>query len=465
MDFKNEKLIEFQNYIKGKKVAIIGLGVSNAPLIEYLYNLQANISVFDNREADKIDKHIFDKIKEYELTYSLGQNYLSKLNGFDIIFRSPSCRPDLPEILKEKEKGAVITSEIELLFKLCPCKIVGITGSDGKTTTTSLVYEILKQKYNCFLGGNIGIPLFTKISEMTPQDIVVLELSSFQLMDMQDSPDIAIVTNISPNHLNVHKSYDEYIDSKANIFKYQKENGIVVLNYDNEITRNFAKKINGRFIYFSRREKLQNGIIFDDGIVKYCDNGLRRHLISTKDIKLRGMHNIENICAAIAVTLALVDIEDQVKAISNFTGVEHRLEFVRETDGVKWYNDSIASSPNRTIAGLNSFDENIILIAGGKDKKLDYEPIAKPIIDNVSALILLGETAEKINKVVEEELEKTNKKLEIIRVKTLKEAVTEAKRISKKGDIVLFSPASTSFDMFKNFEERGQKFKEEVNNI
>lgn len=465
MEYTNKKLNEFNENIKEKKVAIIGLGVSNKPLIEYLYNLGAIITVFDNRTQEKIDEDIWNKVVEYNLKYSVGENYLSKLVGFDYIFRSPSCRPDLPEIEAEVKKGAILTSEIELVLKLTPSKTVGITGSDGKTTTTSLIYEILKKKYKCFLGGNIGTPLFTRISEMKPEDIVVLELSSFQLMNMNISTDIAVVTNISPNHLNVHKDYQEYIDSKANIFTHQNENGILVINYDNDITKNFAKIANGKVVYFSRKAKLPNGVIYDEDTIKICENDLRRHVINKKNIKIRGMHNIENICAAIAATSLLVKPEVQAEAISEFTGVEHRLEFVRELDGVKWYNDSIASSPNRTIAGLNSYNEKIVLIAGGRDKHLDYEPIAKPIIDNVSTLILMGETAEKIKNAVVRELEIEKKELNIIRVKNVEEAVLEAKAQAKNGEVVLFSPASTSFDMFKNFEERGKKFKEEVNKL
>lgn len=465
MEYINYKLNEFNENIKNKKVAIIGLGISNKPLIEHLYNLKARISVFDNREQEKIDKDILEKVQELGIKSYLGENYLSNLKGFDYIFRSPSCRPDLPEIEAEVERGAILTSEIEMVLKLAPCKIVGVTGSDGKTTTTSLIYEILSKKYKCFLGGNIGIPLFTKISEIRPEDIVILELSSFQLMNMELSTDVAVVTNISPNHLNVHKDYQEYIEAKANIFKYQKEDGTLVINYDNDITKNFAKQANSKVVYFSRKEKLPNGVIFDEDTIKICDNDLRRHVINKKDVKIRGLHNIENICAAIAATKDLIGPEYQKQAIMEFTGVEHRLEFVREIDNVKWYNDSIASSPNRTIAGLNSYNEKIVLIAGGRDKHLDYDPIAKPIIEHVDTLIVMGETAEKIKNVVTRELERQKKMLNIIKVANVEEAVKTAKEQAKPNEIVLFSPASTSFDMFKNFEERGKKFKEEVNKL
>ena len=466
MKFVNDKLEEFNNYIENKRVAIIGLGVSNIPLIDYLHKLGSKIMLFNNKPIDTLESDILDKIYEYKIEYSFGENYLSKLNGFDIIFRSPSCRPDLPEIQREVEQGAILTSEIELVLKLCPGTTIGITGSDGKTTTTSLIYEILKeQNFNCYLGGNIGIPLFTKIRDMKPEDYIVLELSSFQLMTMDISPDIAVITNITPNHLDIHKSYEEYIESKANIFKYQDENSILVLNYDNETTKNFAKYAKSKVIYFSSKQKLENGLILDNGIIKECDNGLRRHVINTKNIKLKGIHNSENICAAIAATNKIASVDSQIKAVSEFTGVNHRLEFVKEINGAKWYNDSIASSPTRTIAGLNAFEEDIVLIAGGYDKHLDYRPLALPIIKKVSKLILLGQTSDKIYHAVKELLEVNDKDLDIFKVESLEKAISKAKEVSKKGDIVLFSPASASFDMFKNFEERGNKFKQIVNKL
>lgn len=464
MKFVNKKLEEFNNYIKGKKVAIIGLGVSNIPLIDELYKLGANITLFNNKDVENLDKTILDKIYEYKLKFFFGENYLNKLVGFDVIFRSPSCRPDTPQIEAEVKRGALLTSEIELVLEMCPGTTIGITGSDGKTTTTSLIYQILKEQgLNCYLGGNIGIPLFTKIKEMKPEDYVVLELSSFQLMTMKVSPQIAVITNVTPNHLDIHKSYDEYKEAKANIFKMQNESDLLVLNYDNDITRNFAKEAKGNVVYFSSKEKLDNGIILDDGIIKDCENGLRRHIVNTKNIKLRGVHNAENICAAVAATKRFVSPEIQAKAVSEFSGVEHRLEFVKEINGAKWYNDSIASSPTRTIAGLNSFDENIVLIAGGYDKHLDYTPIAKPIVEKVKSLILIGQTANKIYTAVKNELENQNKTLDIHMCETFRESLELAKRIAKPGQIVLFSPASTSFDMFKDMYDRGDQFREEVN--
>jgi len=431
-----------------------------------MYKQGANVTIFHDKEIDDIDKNIMDKITNYSMDFSFGKDCFSKLKGFDIIFRSPSCMPNRLELVKEVENGAILTSEIEMLMKMFPGKIIGVTGSDGKTTTTSLIYEIMKKAgYNCYLGGNIGIPLFTRLNEMLPEDVLVLELSSFQLMDMDVSPDISVITNVTPNHLDIHSSYEEYIDAKKKIFENQTESGIVVLNYDNEITRKLASLANGKVKLFSSETKLDNGIILDGEIIKKCEDRVRKHILNTREVKLRGKHNFENICTAIAATEGLVDMNTIVEAVTEFNGVEHRLEFIREINNVKWYNDSIGSSPTRTIAGLNSFDEEIVLIAGGYDKNLDYMPLAKPIVNKVKTLILIGQTSEKIYNAVKEELENQNKFMDIHFCDDLKQTVILANRYSKPGQIVLFSPASASFDMFKNFMERGEKFKEIVNNL
>ena len=466
MEFKNEKLEKFEKDLTSQKVAVIGLGVSNIPLIDYLHQKRADVTVFDDREKSKIDSKIIEKIKEYDFKFFLGKDNLKKLNGYDLIFRSPSCLPSKKELVAEKERGAIVTTEIEQLMKMAPCKIIGITGSDGKTTTTTLTYEVLKDAgYNCYLGGNIGIPLFTKLGEMKPEDIIVLELSSFQLMGMTISPNISAITNITPNHLNVHKDYQEYIDSKKNIYKYQDESGILVLNADNEITSNCQKEANGKVILFSSEKKLKDGYIVDEGIIKECKDGLRRHLIDTKEIKLKGVHNYQNICTVLALTNTLVDTEKALETIKKFSGVHHRLELVRTIDGVEWYNDSASTTPTRGISALNSFDKEIILIAGGADKNLDYTPIAKPIVEKVKSLILIGQTATKIYDAVKKELEVQDKQLDIHMCETFKQSLDLAKRIAKPGQVVLFSPASTSFDMFKDMYDRGDKFKEEVNKL
>ena len=468
MDFINTKLEEFNNYLRGRKVAIIGIGVSNIPLIEYFHDLKSEVTVFDNKEIDDIDKTVVDKIVNFGMSFSFGKNYLEKLTGFDIIFRSPSCLPNLPELVKEGERGAIITTEVEMVLELAPCRTIGVTGSDGKTTTTTLISEILKQEgFNVWLGGNIGIPLFTKISEMLPEDIVVLELSSFQLMDMKISPNVAVITNITPNHLDKHTDMDEYIMAKKNIFKHQTKDDLLVLNFDNPITKSFKDEAKGEAIFFSSKNKIEDGYIIDNGVIKLCKDGLRYHVYDTKTMILRGVHNFENASAAIIATKRFVKLENAIEVFNTFKGVEHRLELVKETKTrIKWYNDSVSSSPTRTMAGLNAFAlRNLILIAGGYDKNLDYEPLAKPIIDNCKILILLGQTAEKIEKAVKKELKHSNKTIDIYRCDSLKDTVLLADKLAVKGDIILFSPASASFDMFKNFAERGKIFKEYVEQI
>ena len=405
------------------------------------------------------------------MSFSFGKGYLEKLVGFDIIFRSPSCLPTVPELAKEAERGAIITTEIEMVIELCPGLVIGITGSDGKTTTTTLIHEIIKEDgHNCFLGGNIGTPLFTRIGEMQPEDIVVLELSSFQLMNMKVSPKISVITNITPNHLNVHADMEEYVEAKKNIFKYQDKDGLLILNYDNEITRSCAEEAPGKVVFFSSKNKNVNGYLVDtdDGKIKVSENGLRKHVFDTKNMKLRGVHNFENASCAIIATKDLVKKESVDRVLTEFKGVEHRLELVKETKTrIKWYNDSVSSSPTRTMAGLNAFSfKNLILIAGGYDKNLDYNVLAKPILDNCKALILLGQTADKIEKAVKAELKKTKRNdFPIYRCESLIQTVEKANEIAIKGDIVLFSPASASFDMFKNFAERGELFKQYVKEI
>lgn len=466
--FTNKNLDEFKAYIKGKYVAIMGMGISNTPLIKYLMDLDANITVFDKKTEEELDKALIEEYAIQGVKFSLGENYLKNLVGYDIIFRSPSMRPDTPELEKELDRGAILTSEIEMLIDLCPGKIIAVTGSDGKTTTTTLIYKMLQEaNYHCYLGGNIGIPLFAKIDEMKPEDIIVLELSSFQLMTLKKSPQIAVVTNVSPNHLDIHKSYEEYIEAKKNIFKYQDKDGIVVLNYDNDITRDFSLEAKGEVRYFSTKVKLDDGVILDNDIIKISDGKIRTQIINTDEILLLGRHNIENACTAIAAVKDLVPPECIVKVLTTFKGVEHREEFVRTINGARWYNDSIGSSPTRTIAGLLSFKNKVILIAGGYDKHLDYTDLGRYIVDHVKALILLGQTREKIKVATCAELANRENKIDlpIIECDTLEEAVKSAYDIAKDGDTVFFSPASASFDMFKNFEERGNKYKELVEKL
>ncbi len=465
--YTNKKLEEFNNFIRYRKVAVIGLGVSNIPLLDYLFDKKAKVTVFDEKEIDKIPKNIMNKLTAYSFDYYLGKDCLKYLKNFVLIFRSPSCLPNRIELQEELDRGAIVTTEIEMLMKMCPCPIIGVTGSEGKTTTTSMIHDILVEGgYNTYLGGNIGTPLFTKLNKMKPEDVVVLELSSFQLMDMQVSPQTAVITNITPNHLNIHTDYAEYIDAKKNIYRYQNEDGVVILNYDNKITKKMKKEAKGKVVYFSSKTRLDNGYIVEENTVKECENKLRKHIVYGDEIKLKGIHNFENICAAVAATKSFVKQETVEKTLKKFKPIEHRLEFVREINKVEWYNDSASSSPTRTIAGLKAFpNKKIVLIAGGSDKDLDYRPIAKPIMEKVSELILIGETSRKIEMAVEREIRKQGKNINIYKCKSLKEAVNKAKVVAQPKQIVLFSPASASFDMFKNAYDRGNKFKKMVENL
>lgn len=444
----NKKLIEFEKNLEGKKIAIVGLGVSNRPLLDYFAKFKCSVSVFSEKE-------ISEDITNYGYDVYVGVDCLSKLVGYDIIFRSPSCLPTRKEIMAEVNRGCYVTTEVEEVIKLSPSRIIGITGSDGKTTTTTLVDLVLRANgYKTYLGGNIGTPLFTKIGEMTEEDVVVLELSSFQLMNMTVSPNISIITNISPNHLDIHGSYQEYIDAKCNIYRHS--DGILVTNYDNDITNKLDSTREIR--YFSRTKKT-NAFYVIDGKIYFNE----RQVFDTSKLKIRGVHNHENICTCMSALYDMVDLDKSFDAIANFNGVEHRLEFVREINGVKWYNDSVSSSPTRAIAGINSYSSDLILIAGGYDKNLDYTPIARPILDKVKILILYGATKDKIyNAVINE---KTNEDIEIYVCDSLENVVDKAYEVSNSGDTVLFSPASASFDMFKNFMDRGIKFKDLVNRL
>ncbi|MCX7843159.1 MAG: UDP-N-acetylmuramoyl-L-alanine--D-glutamate ligase [Clostridia bacterium] len=468
----NRKLEEFKKTIKTKKVAVLGIGVSNIPLINYLSDLGVDITAFD-KSSKEILGSTAEEFLNKGVALSLGENYLDKLKGFDVVFRTPGIRFDIPELTAEKERGAEITSEMEVFFELCPAEIFAVTGSDGKTTTTTLIYNILKQEgYSCWLGGNIGTPLLSRIDEIKETDKVVLELSSFQLHTMRKSPEHALITNITPNHLDVHKSLEEYIDAKKNIFIHQKdEKGFgtprLVLNLDNEITKGLAREAKGKVVFFSRKQQLMEGAFLKDGVLVYKKDNIETEIVKADDIVIPGMHNIENYLAATAMTMNFVKPETIHKVAGTFKGVEHRIELVREINGVRFYNSSIDSSPSRTAAALSTFKQKVILIAGGKDKGIPYDEIGEPIAQKVKCLVLIGATAPKIEQALKDTIEKTGKgkDIPVFKCSTYEEAVKTAYENAKPGDIVILSPASTSFDMFKNFEERGRVFKDIVNSL
>ena len=463
----NTKLDEYKIWIKTKKVAVLGIGISNTPLIKYLATLGVDITAFDRAEEEQL-KETLNSLAGLNVKYNLGKDYLSELKGFDVIFKTPKIRFDIPELVKERERGAVVTSEMEVFVELCPAEIFGVTGSDGKTTTTTLIYNILKEEgYKCWLGGNIGTPLLDRIDEIKETDKVVLELSSFQLHTMKKSPNIAVVTNMAPNHLDVHKSMEEYVDAKKNIFRFQGSNDKVVLNYDNSITKSFAKETRSEVVYSSKAGQIDNGAVLENGKLLYKSNGKSLEIVSADEIVIPGEHNVENYLTAIAAVIEHVKPETIRQVATTFKGVEHRIELARELKGISFYNDSIGTSPSRTMAGLKSFKQKVILIAGGYDKNIPYDDMGEIIAERVKCLVLTGATGPKIRDALLKEVERSGKgrDIPILMCNSLEEAVQTAYENAVTGDVVLFSPASASFDMFKNFEERGNKFKEIVNNL
>ena len=448
---------EFKNFINGKKVAVVGIGVSNIPLINFLVKLGANVTGFDIKSEEALGDIAVD-FKKKGVKLQLGEGYLDNLTGYEVVFKTPSMRIDCDALVRAKQEGAYITSEMEEFVRYCKGKIYAITGSDGKTTT--IVSKLLEAEgYKTWVGGNIGTPLFSNIEEIEENHMVVLELSSFQLMTMNLPVDVAIVTNLAPNHLDMHKDMQEYIDSKKNIFLYQDSNNVLVLNRENDITYGFEKEAKAKVREFSSMRVLENGAYFNDGILYLEGN----EVCKKEDIVIKGMHNVENYLAAFIATKDDVKIETMKKVAESFSGVEHRCELVREIDGVKYYNDSIASSPTRTLAGLFAFERKVILIAGGYDKHIPFEPLAEEGYEFIKELILLGDTKYLIKEAFEKLKLEKNINIPIVMVESLEEAVSKAKEIASEGDIVTLSPACASFDMFPNFAVRGNKFKEIVN--
>ena len=440
-----------------KKVCVIGMGVSNTPLVEWLLAHGAIVTARDKKSYDELN----DKAKaliDSGVKLISGEDYLADIED-DYIFRTPGLRYDAPELAAAVEKGSILTSEMELFFELCPAHIVAVTGSDGKTTTTTLISKILEAAGKVYVGGNIGAPLLPFVEEMTKDDWAVLELSSFQLHTMKRSPDIAVVTNLSPNHLDYHRGMEEYVEAKKNIFLHQKPGAKLVLNMNNEITRSFeSEAADGVEVLFFADEA---GVCERDGVIWY--KGER--VLEISDILLPGHHNVENYMAAIAATYPIVGAEPIVKLARTFGGVEHRLEFVREKDGVRFYNSSIDSSPTRTTAALSAFKEKVIVILGGYDKQIPFEPLAKPLCEHCKTAVLCGATAKKIRDAVENSDEYKSAPFEMIDADDFEDAVRKAAEMASAGDNVVLSPACASFDAFPNFMVRGNRFKEIVRSL
>ena len=457
--------MEFEQYLdslQGKTVAVIGIGVSNRPLIELLAARGISVTARDRQQRQALGDYA-GHLEAMGCRLCLGEEYLDGLNE-DVIFRTPGMRPDVPELAAAVARGSTLTSEMEVFFEVCPCPIIAVTGSDGKTTTTTIIAELLRSAgKTVHLGGTIGHPLLAETPSIQPEDVAVLELSSFQLMTMGRSPHIAVITNLSPNHLDVHKDFAEYITAKENIFTHQNAQDVAVFNADNSITAQQAERALGRARLFSRKNEVEDGVFLRDGKIIARHGGQERVVMNREDIRLPGEHNVENYLAAIAAVDGMVS-DDRIAAFArSFGGVEHRIELIRTLDGVRWYNDSIASSPSRTIAGLRAFPEKVILIAGGKDKGISYAELGPVVNDHVKLLLLCGATAGVIRESVEQS--ENYQGLEIIDVADYHQAAQIARERAVEGDVVILSPASTSFDRFKNFMERGKAFKEVVNGL
>ena len=445
----------FENYfrsLRGQKIAVLGLGVSNRPLVRLLLSHGCDVTGCDRTPREKLDQEILE-LEKQGCKLRVGDNYLEDISA-DLVFRTPGMHPGNPAIRKLAENGAKITSEMSAFFELCPCKIIAVTGSDGKTTTTTLISEFLKASgKTVWLGGNIGTPLLPICDRIQKDDYAVVELSSFQLMDMQRSAHVAVVTNLAPNHLDVHKDMQEYVDAKKNIFLHQSAADKLILNADNDITSTFVG--NGITRYFARKGRTDNGICMEGDFL--CRDGEK--VLNKKDILIPGEHNVENYMAAILAVEGIVDDDIIRKVAGSFGGVEHRIELVRVKDGVRFYNDSIASSPSRTIAGLRSFSEKVILIAGGYDKQIPFDVLGPEVCEHVKAVYLNGATADKIRAAIEAAPQYRPGHPELISCADFTDAVMKSASDAKPGDVVLMSPACAAFDQFKNFAVRGQYFK------
>ena len=455
-------LRDYIESLRHKTVAVIGIGVSNTPLLELLLAEGIRVTACDKRSREQMGEQA-EHLEQLGCELHLGADYLKDLDA-DVIFRTPGLRPDVPEIAACVDRGAVLTSEMEVFFEVCPCTIIAVTGSDGKTTTTTIIAELLKAAgRRVWVGGNIGHPLLCEADGMLATDYAVLELSSFQLMTMKHSPHIAVVTNLAPNHLNVHRDMAEYVAAKENIFRHQSGEDVAVFNADNDITAEQSRRAPGRARLFSRQGEVADGVFLRGEDIVCRSGGHERVVMTTGDIKIPGVHNVENYMAAIAAVDGLVPDEVIRDFAREFGGVEHRIELVRTYRGVRYYNDSIASSPSRTIAGLRSFHEKVILIAGGYDKHIPFDVLGPEIVEHVKLLVLCGATADKIRAAVENAPGYEPGKPEILDVTPFTAAVEAARDRAQPGDVVTLSPACAAFDQFKNFAERGKFFKSIVN--
>ena len=453
---------EYLSSLRGKTAAVLGIGVSNTPLIELLCRSGVQVIACDKKSREALGERASAARSAGRAGSALGRSAIWTICARTSSSARRACGRTFRRCSKRRARGSVVTSEMEIFFEVCPCTIIGVTGSDGKTTTTSIIAEMLRAAgKTVYLGGNIGHPLLCDAEKMQPEDFAVVELSSFQLLDMKRSPHIAVMTNLAPNHLDVHKDMDEYIAAKENIYLHQHEGDIAIFNEDNDITRKLSKKAAAWTRLFSRREEVTDGAFLRGDTIVLRHDGCEEAVMQISDIRLPGMHNVENYLAAVTALDGLVPYEVMRETARTFVGVEHRIEPVRTIRGVQWYNDSIASSPTRTIAGLNAFNEKVILLAGGYDKHIPFAPLAPEVVKHVKLLILCGATADAIEKAVRE-CPDYHGSPEIVRCESLEDCVKTAYERAVRGDIVTLSPACAAFDQFANFMERGKAFKKLV---
>ena len=453
---------EYFENLRGKRLTVVGLGISNRPLVKMLLEHGFPVECRDRTPREKLLPEVLE-LERMGAKLTLGEDYLEGIQA-DVVFRTPGLNAFCPQLSALREQGVTVTSEMEAFFSVCPCPILGVTGSDGKTTTTTLIAKLLeKSGKTVWCGGNIGTPLLPQAAQIRPDHVAVVELSSFQLMDMTASPHVAVLTNLSPNHLDIHKDMEEYVTAKENLYLHQGAGDITVLNMDNEITNSFVPKAKGRVLQFSRKSRPAKGYYLrQDQMICRTEDGREQEIMHADDILIPGVHNIENYMAAFCAVDGMVSREDMVSLAKTFGGVSHRIELVREKDGVKYYDSSIDSSPSRTTACLRSFHQKVILVAGGKDKGISYDSLGPELRDHVKLMVLTGMTAGKIRAAAEqtEGYDGTNPR--IIDVEGFDDAIRRAAAEALPGDVVILSPASTSFDRFRNFEERGDRFKQVV---
>lgn len=458
--------------IKNKKVAFVGMGVANLPCAEFLAKKGIDVYACDKRDKEYIGIEKCNELESLGVKFSLGDTYLDILPEMDIVFRSHGILPfQNPWVMECIKRGQIVTTEMEVFFDYCPAKIFAITGSNGKTTSTTLISKMLEaQGHKVFLGGNIGKALMPALDEITSDDIAVVELSSFQLLtmgNMVNKPDVSVVTNIECTHQDHHISLDEYVDAKRNILIYQNANQRTILNADcdysigNTVYHDMRYDVRGQLFEFSIKHPVTNGAYMDadSGDIYYVENDNKTFVMNKNDIIIPGDHNIENYCTAISSVWGMVSVDNIKKIAQTFGGVEHRIEFVREFEGVRYYNDSIATSPSRVISGLKAFGKKIIVIMGGSDKGNDMSEMVPYILKYVKTLCLNGATADKIYDTIISDPQYESSGLEIIKSATMQESLNDAKFIAKPGDIVSLCPACPAFDQFKTFEYRGREFK------